>query len=777
MSFPTGTSGPESGPVVPKQHVPERLHVVVALWLVLAALLGVVGFNTVDSLGVQRVRSAIEVWQTVASHLPSFGVGNLVVGLYYGALATTVVGFFALVWLAVSGRHDDAPTPNHSAEAFRTFTATLLRTRQPRWAAAACGAVTVALIVVAVWQLGAFAPPRVFGVTDTFASFDHPFHVGRAQSLLDSVRDGESLRWVANHQGGYPAEFYPFGFAWFEIVLWAATAGQLAIPTIHKFAVIILFLAPALLFHVMARRDGWPATVALAAFTLHVVVPGGMWHGGYSELVYMGLVANVSAGFAVLCAMVASTYAFGSSGGPRSIALAAGASAAAMWCNPRSAVGLVVCVGAAWFVALWSAPRDARSLAVRLGAIAAVAGLLAAPELASLLRYGNLYYFVRFTSYSSSLDYLSASMDAVSLPAFALALAGCFTAIAVRGRAMTSTTAVALGLYASTTMFFAFGGSAVVQQLEATRLMPVQRLLTLYLAGVGLHAFARAAGAASRRRWLPPLLEGAAIAALIFVFIGTERLLPFWSRGLYPVQRSSVREMALFQNVVNLADRTAPADTAILVVGSAVSTHQQLWAPVRVPERLYFYDYWMWYWQQRHRGPYDPRVATQYDSRRLAQLFERDYLDAHAIGAVIITPPGQPFAERSANLQRIFAGDYGLYIVKDPTRVVSFAGGASDFITVSNHTIMADGTSMGGDAIIRRNWFPRWEATVNGRSTTIRESDDGYMRVPVPAGRVHLTLRYGLDWLDVLARVAGILGALVFLVLVCVLKRGIRAID
>ncbi|MBA3639218.1 MAG: hypothetical protein M3541_04960 [Acidobacteriota bacterium] len=26
----------------------------------------------------------------------------------------------------------------------------------------------------------------------------------------------------------------------------------------------------------------------------------------------------------------------------------------------------------------------------------------------------------------------------------------------------------------------------------------------------------------------------------------------------------------------------------------------------RVPERLYFYDYWMWYWQQRHRGPYDP---------------------------------------------------------------------------------------------------------------------------------------------------------------------------
>jgi hypothetical protein len=762
---------------VPKQHLPERLHVVVAVWLVLAALIGVVGFDTVDSLGVQRVRSAIDVWRTVISHLPSFGAGNGVVGIYYVALTTTVVGLFALVWLAASGWKGDAPAPTHSAEAFRTFTATVLRTGHSPRVAAFAGAVTVALVVFAMWRLGAFAPARVLGVSDTFASFDHPFHVGRAQALLDSLRHGENLRWVANHHGGYPAEFYPLGFAWFEILLWGATAGQLAIPTIHKFAVIVLMLGPALLFHVMARRDGWPATVALAAFTVHIVVPGGMWHGGYSELVYMGLVANVSAAFAVLCAMVASTHAFGSSAGPRWIGLAAAASAAAMWCNPRSAVGLVVCVGAAWLVALWSAPRNAHLLAVRLGAIAALAGLLAAPELASLLHYGNLYYFVRFTSYSSSLDYLSASIDAVSLPGFALALAGCFTAIAVRGRGVTSTTAVALGLYASTTMFFAFGGLAVVQQLEATRLMPVQRLLTAYLAGVGLHAIAGTAGAALRRRWLPSLCEGAAIVVLIFVFVGTDRLLPFWSRGLYPVQRSSVDEMALFQNVVSVADRTAPADTAILVVGSTVSTHQQLWAPVRVPERLYFYDYWMWYWHQRHHGPYDPSVATRYDSRRLAELFERDYLDAHAIGAVIVTPVEQPFADRSANLQRIFAGDYGLYVVKDPTRVVSFVGGGSNSITVSNHSIIADGTSTGGEAIIRRNWFPRWKATVNGHPTPIRESDDGYMRVPVSAGRVYLTLRYGLDRLDVLARAAGVLGVLVFLLLVCVPKRGIRAND
>src|SRR5581483_3286937 len=59
---------------------------------------------------------------------------------------------------------------------------------------------------------------------------------------------------------------------------------------------------------------------------------------------------------------------------------------------------------------------------------------------------------------------------------------------------------------------------------------------------------------------------------------------------------------------------------------------------------------------------------------------------------------------------------------------------------------------------IRRNWFPRWRAAVNGRPASIIETDDGYMRVPVPHGRVHLELIYALEPLDSLARLLMAIG-------------------
>ena len=40
----------------------------------------------------------------------------------------------------------------------------------------------------------------------------------------------------------------------------------------------------------------------------------------------------------------------------------------------------------------------------------------------------------------------------------------------------------------------------------------------------------------------------------------------------------------------------------------------------------------------------------------------------------------------------------------------------------------------------------------------IVETDDGYMRVPVPAGHVRIELTYALDRFDIAARVAGIVG-------------------
>ncbi|MDQ3418186.1 MAG: hypothetical protein M3541_05305, partial [Acidobacteriota bacterium] len=461
----------------------------------LAALIGVVQLHTIDAFGVERIRTTVEVWRVIPPRLPQIGGPTLVPLLYSGALAVMIAGWLALPWLGASVRDDEALGVTRVATAARWLAAVLERSPAAGAGHTVCTAITLAIVAYVAWQLGAFGPATLFGVPDTFASFDHPFHAARAETLRLSIREGESLRWVANHQGGYPAEFYPFGFAAFEVLLWGLALGQLAMPGIHKIAVIILFLAPVLVFRAMARRDGWPPTVALAAFALHVAVPGGTWHGGYSELVYMGLVANVSAALAVLASMATAADAF-ASGRRRSVALAGVFAAAAIWCNPRSAFGLAVCVGAAWLIAVWRSPEGVRRAIPQLVAIAFIAVLLAAPELVSLVRYRELYYFVRFTSYASSVEYLRASIDAVSVPGFALAILGVVTAALVaRQRYITSTTGLALLGYSVLTLLFSFGAPGLVQQLEATRLMPVQRLLTVYLAAVGLHALGGALAA------------------------------------------------------------------------------------------------------------------------------------------------------------------------------------------------------------------------------------------------------------------------------------------
>ena len=54
---------------------------------------------------------------------------------------------------------------------------------------------------------------RVERLPNALASVDHPFHAARFGMFLDALRHGHVPHWVFSHQGGYPAEFYPFGTA------------------------------------------------------------------------------------------------------------------------------------------------------------------------------------------------------------------------------------------------------------------------------------------------------------------------------------------------------------------------------------------------------------------------------------------------------------------------------------------------------------------------------------------------------------------------------------
>ena len=186
---------------------------------------------------------------------------------------------------------------------------------------------------------------------NTYASVDHPFHVARADILWRELASGNVLRWIGQHQGGYPVEFYPIGEAWLEVAIRALSLGTLPAEGSHTLAIIGLFLAPGAAFAALAREDGWSPAVGLTAFALHISLPGGWYDGGYTELVQWGLVTNVAGAVATLC-MLPAMVRFLCTGAGWAGAAAAALAALAIYCNPRSLLGLAAIGLGAWLAGI-----------------------------------------------------------------------------------------------------------------------------------------------------------------------------------------------------------------------------------------------------------------------------------------------------------------------------------------------------------------------------------------------------------------------------------------
>ena len=140
-----------------------------------------------------------------------------------------------------------------------------------------------------------------------------------------------------------------------------------------------------------------------------------------------------------------------------------------------------------------------------------------------------------------------------------------------------------------------------------------------------------------------------------------------------------------------------------------------------------------------------------------------DYFEHHGIGAVVVVGPAQPAASESPLIKSIRQGIYDVYVVKAPTAIVTLDGVNATAISVGDNEIKATGTSNGGPIVIRRNWFPRWKATVNGKAVPVTETADGYMQINAPAGAVQIRLRYVVDRWDWLGRALAGLGTLLIL--------------
>jgi hypothetical protein len=607
-------------------------------------------------------------------------------------------------------------------------------------------------------------------LVNTFASVDHPFHATRANTLLDSLRDGEILRWIGDHQGGYPVEFYPLGEAWLEVGVWALLLGSVPILAVHKLVVILIFLLPGLAYWLLAREDRASAAVPLAALLVHVAVPGGWVHGGSKELIVWGLGTNVAAATALL--FVLWGLATFLSGGRWAIgSLAAVAASFALATNTRSAIGLAIVGIGCWLAAVERTPDRWRQISGRLMAVTALAAAMSAPILIPLIRFADLYYFVRYSRYESLEFYVDKILTSVSPPVAVLGLAGVAVGLFVADRPATRAAAISLAIYVVVTATFAtdLRDSGLFEQLEATRLMPFQRYVTIYLAAVAADV---------ALRWLLPraqVVRDIAIAgsALVLFVVYVVPLGPVAddNHGLMEVGETprpgspmlvdtGTAAQAEFLSAVRIADERVPGEGAMLILGTDLSWHQQLWAPTETDRPLFYNDF-LWYWHRLHEGPYNYRQGNAYPARNVGQTLEDDYLTEHGIEVVLVT--SDAFKDEAAvapTLELVASGLYDVYRVRDPAPIVRFGGGVTQSLDVSNGEIRASGASTGGTAKIARNWYPRWKAEVNGEPVPITRTDDGYMSVPIPAGQVELKLAYGVDRWDWLGRVLMVLGVL-----------------
>jgi hypothetical protein len=386
----------------------------------------------------------------------------------------------------------------------------------------------------------------------------------------------------------------------------------------------------------------------------------------------------------------------------------------------------------------------------------------------ALLRFSDLYRFVHYNEYAEIGDYLAQSVRSVTGVVFALAVVGCGFALFARERVASTSAALALALYALMTATVAFVPAVASQtaQLEATRLMPLQRLLTLYLAAVAVWAALTWLWyrVAPHLPWAP---TATAIAIATAVMLIQTRPLPgplldpaspaVPPASLYPVAMSAVPAQADLAAAVRAAEASAVPGTAMLVLGSRLSWHQQLWAPLWTTRPL-FYDNWLWYWHPHHAGTPEYVFLAGHHYPNPVRAIDRDFLERHGIGAVIVGGSVKRQAAASPWLRPLGRGLYRAYLVRDPVTTVTFGDQNAAASSIENQRVDA-GSDVAGEPITARiNWHPRWEGRANDTQIDVRQRDDGYMALASNAPVDRVALVYTVQPADWLARGCAIAG-------------------
>lgn len=647
----------------------------------------------------------------------------------------------------------------------------------------AWGAALIVLVILAVWRIGGFDLSNTLDsgrtVPNTYGTVDHPFHASRAATLLDSIKNGEILRWMGSHQGGYPVEFYPLGAAWLDVALWAALFGSVSILAIHKLAVAIIFVLPALAYWLLVRGDKLHPSIAFLAMAFHLAIPGYWLNGGYEELVGWGLVTNVAgATLAVIATVLLARCVLNrehASGVAAVVVIVAGAVT-----NPRSLFGIVLATLAiAGWAVISSSDQPLRERLkhtfVSIGVVGGLSLLIAAPVIASLMRYNGEYFFLHYQFYDPLSMFWSALTTALSLPLLLFAIGGgilVFVARRANALRISQVLAISTLLYSLFTIWVSTSSNPppLVEQLESPRLMPFQRFLMLALAAVFVVVAIQVLTSRLSRVWREAIISVVVLTLGLGSIYGMSNRgddVPYNESAMYTVSTVGNQRFADIEDAVMLANELRPEGTSIFVIGNYDEWwHEQLWAP-GIEQGTYYYDDWLWYWHVNQPGPYDWQQG--YWMQNPTDALTEEYFQQHGIGVVMVSnmwvpggvPPRQAAMESQLLEPQGSFGSWDVYTVDLETSMVTREGDVPSAINWSNQQIEMTFEDGSGSVIVRQNAFPRWHAEVNGEPARINRTEAGYMEIEVPDGPAQITLQYGVTVMDWTARamsVAGVIG-------------------
>ncbi|MDF2759027.1 MAG: hypothetical protein K0S99_1659, partial [Thermomicrobiales bacterium] len=365
-------------------------------------------------------------------------------------------------------------------------------------------------------------------------------------------------------------------------------------------------------------------------------------------------------------------------------------------------------------------------------------------------------------------EYAVTAASTVTWPALVLGLTGLVIGLLVRLRPATTSTAAGLVLYiALTATLVIFPAAAnLAPQLEPTRLMPLQRFLTIYLAAVAFWFILSwvVSRVAPLMGWLAPALATGAAVVILLMQTRPEGGLPpdpaspvVPPVSLYSVAMSARPEQADLQAAIRAADEAAAPGTALLVIGSALSWHHQLWAPLWT-ERPLFYDNWLWYWHPDHAGTPDYAFLAGNHYPDSERTLERDYLSHHGIGAVVVTGRTREASAMAVNLRLLRKGVYDVYAVIEPVTTVTLGDQNAALLAFGNQRVEAASESPGAPVVARANWHPRWEGMVDSERVETDRLTDGYMAITPAAPVSSAELVYAVQPLDWAARALSLIG-------------------